>query len=72
MRFEVVLRRAYQQEAFDKVREAIRQRKRRILIVSPTGRGKSVVASAMMCMAMENGKTEPDKVAAWVEEMARD
>ncbi|WP_341809390.1 DEAD/DEAH box helicase [Xanthomonas oryzae pv. oryzicola] len=45
--------RDYQAAAFAKAREAIRQGARRILIVAPTGSGKTVLASALMQMAQE-------------------
>lgn len=45
--------RDYQAAAFDAAREAVRAGKRRILIVAPTGAGKTVIASALMEMAKE-------------------
>lgn len=47
--------RPYQQAAFDKVRDAIRAGARRVLVVSPTGSGKTVLASALMEMTREKG-----------------
>lgn len=47
--------RPYQAAAFDSAREAIRAGKRRILIVAPTGSGKTVLASALMEMTREKG-----------------
>lgn len=47
--------RDYQSEAFEQAREHIRSGKRRILIVAPTGGGKTVLASAIMEMAREKG-----------------
>ncbi len=47
--------REYQAQAFEQAREHIRAGKRRILIVAPTGGGKTVLASAIMEMAREKG-----------------
>lgn len=47
--------RDYQLSAFDHARELIRQGKRRILIVAPTGAGKTVIASALLEMAATKG-----------------
>lgn len=47
--------RPYQEHAFDQARELIRQGKRRILIVAPTGSGKTVLASALMEMTIAKG-----------------
>ncbi|RZZ81422.1 DEAD/DEAH box helicase [Pseudoxanthomonas winnipegensis] len=47
--------RDYQEAAFDRAREAIRAGARKILIVAPTGSGKTVLASALMQMAKEKG-----------------
>lgn len=47
--------RDYQEAAFEKAREAIRQGARRLLIVAPTGSGKTVLASALMEMTREKG-----------------
>lgn len=47
--------RPYQQAAFDLVRDAIRQGKRRVLVVAPTGSGKTVLASALMEMTRNKG-----------------
>lgn len=48
--------RKYQADAFDQAREAVRQGKRRILIVAPTGAGKTILASALMEMVREKGR----------------
>lgn len=40
--------RDFQEEAFDRARQAVREGHRKILIVSPTGSGKSVIAAALM------------------------
>ena len=48
--------RDYQNEAFTKAREAVRSGAKRILIVAPTGGGKTVIASALMEMVKEKGK----------------
>jgi DNA repair protein RadD len=47
--------RGYQADAFNQARELIRAGKRRILIVAPTGSGKTVLASALMEMTKEKG-----------------
>lgn len=47
--------RDYQSAAFDQAREHLRNGKRRILIVAPTGSGKTVLASALMEMTREKG-----------------
>jgi superfamily II DNA or RNA helicase len=47
--------RDYQAAAFDQARELIRSGKRRVLIVAPTGSGKTVLASALMEMTREKG-----------------
>lgn len=47
--------RPYQQHAFDQARELIRQGKRHILIVAPTGAGKTVIASALLEMTAAKG-----------------
>lgn len=47
--------RPYQVTAFNEARELIRQGKRRILIVAPTGSGKTVLASALMEMTVGKG-----------------
>lgn len=47
--------RDYQSAAFEQAREAIRQGARRLLIVAPTGSGKTVLASALMEMTREKG-----------------
>lgn len=47
--------RDYQQAAFDKAREAVRQGHKRILICAPTGGGKTVLASALMEMVQSKG-----------------
>ena len=47
--------RPYQQAAFDKARDAVRNGARRILICAPTGGGKTVLASALMEMVKEKG-----------------
>lgn len=52
MRLEL---RPYQSAAFEQARELIRQGKRRILIVAPTGSGKTVLASALMELTVSKG-----------------
>lgn len=47
--------RDYQARAFDLARDAVRQGHRRILIVAPTGGGKTVLASALMEMVKDKG-----------------
>ena len=47
--------REYQQAAFEKARDAVRNGARRILICAPTGGGKTVLASALMEMVKEKG-----------------
>lgn len=47
--------RDYQSRAFDLARDAVRQGHKRILIVAPTGGGKTVLASALMEMVKEKG-----------------
>lgn len=47
--------RDYQADAFERARDAVRAGKRRILIVAPTGGGKTVLASALMEMVREKG-----------------
>lgn len=47
--------RDYQAKAFDSARDAIRDGARRILIVAPTGGGKTVLAAALMEMVSEKG-----------------
>lgn len=47
--------RDYQESAFDKARDAIRAGHRRILIVAPTGSGKTVLASALMELTRDKG-----------------
>jgi superfamily II DNA or RNA helicase len=47
--------RPYQSAAFDQARELIRQGKRRILVVAPTGSGKTVLATALMEMTVAKG-----------------
>lgn len=47
--------RDYQAAAFDDVREHIRAGRRHILVVAPTGSGKTVLASALMEMTREKG-----------------
>lgn len=47
--------RDYQADAFDAAREAVRAGKRRILIVAPTGSGKTIIASALMEMVKQKG-----------------
>ena len=47
--------RDYQQRAFDRAREAVRSGAKRVLIVAPTGAGKTVLGSALMEMAAAKG-----------------
>lgn len=47
--------RGYQADAFDQAREAVRRGCKRILIVAPTGGGKTVLASALMEMVRDKG-----------------
>lgn len=47
--------RDYQAEAFESARDAVRRGKKRILIVAPTGSGKTVLASALMEMVSQKG-----------------
>lgn len=47
--------RPYQQQAFDRARQAIRDGAKRVLIVAPTGAGKTVLGSALMEMAAAKG-----------------
>jgi len=47
--------RPYQQQAFDRARQAIRDGAKRVLIVAPTGGGKTVLASALMAMTQAKG-----------------
>jgi superfamily II DNA or RNA helicase len=51
---KIVLR-DYQTRAFDQARDAVRQGHKRILIVAPTGSGKTVIASALMEMVKTKG-----------------
>ena len=44
--------RPYQQQAFDRARQAIRDGAKRVLIVAPTGGGKTVLASALMAICI--------------------
>ncbi len=48
--------RDYQAQAFDSAREAVRAGKRRVLIVAPTGAGKTILASALMEMVRDKGR----------------
>ena len=48
--------RDYQAQAFDLARDAVRQGHKRILIVAPTGGGKTVIASALMEMVKDKGR----------------
>jgi len=48
--------RQYQQAAFDAARVAVRQGARRVLIVAPTGSGKTVLAAALMEMVRAKGR----------------
>lgn len=45
----------FQAEAFNRARQAVRDGHRRILIVSPTGSGKSVIGAALMDSVMSKG-----------------
>lgn len=47
--------RGYQASAFDQARDAVRAGHKRILIVAPTGGGKTVLASALMEMVQAKG-----------------
>lgn len=47
--------RPYQEAAFTQARDLIRQGKRKILIVAPTGAGKTVIASALLEMVAAKG-----------------
>lgn len=47
--------RPYQQEAIETARRMIAQRKRRLILVSPTGSGKTVVASGIIQSAVSKG-----------------
>ncbi len=47
--------RDYQARAFDLAREAVREGHKRILIVAPTGAGKTVIASALMELVKAKG-----------------
>lgn len=47
--------RDYQQTAFEKARDAVRNGAKRILICAPTGSGKTVLASALMEMTRNKG-----------------
>lgn len=48
--------RGYQSDAFEQARDAVRRGCKRILIVAPTGGGKTVLASALMEMVHAKGK----------------
>lgn len=48
--------RDYQANAFDQAREAVRAGSRRILIVAPTGAGKTILATALMEMVRDKGR----------------
>lgn len=48
--------RPYQLDAVERVREQIRSGARRVLIVAPTGSGKTVVAAHIMARAVESGR----------------
>ena len=49
--------RPYQSAALEAAREAFRQGKRRIILASPTGSGKSLIAAEMARAAVERGNT---------------
>lgn len=48
--------RPYQSQAFDRLREKLREGKRRLLLVSPTGSGKTVASTHIIKSAVEKGK----------------
>jgi DNA repair protein RadD len=48
--------RKYQRDVVDQVAEAIEQGKRRIIVVAPTGAGKTVIAAALIKAALERGQ----------------
>ena len=45
--------RDYQQTALDNLRESMRAGNKKLLLVAPTGSGKTVIASAMIKAAVE-------------------
>ena len=48
--------RPYQFDAVERVREQLRAGSRRVLIVAPTGSGKTVLAAHIMACAVESGR----------------
>lgn len=48
--------RPYQVESIDRIRSAIRDGKRRVLLVVPTGGGKTLTAASMLAGALSRGK----------------
>jgi DNA repair protein RadD len=51
-----MLLRDYQTDAIEKLRESLRSGKRRPVIQAPTGAGKTVIAAAIIEMALAKGK----------------
>ena len=48
--------RPYQEQAVEAVREQLRIGHRRVILVAPTGSGKTVIASHIVEQAVEKGK----------------